>query len=188
MKKNSVKIIVLAVILAAVCALVAYLAIDAKKDIAQTTESQSSVSETTTEITTQPTSETTTQTVTQTTTETTAPTTADSSDEFAFIKVGCWYLPDSKKEVCYAVKFNDYGNADVAFFNADNLQGFDAKYYEGDAKYTIVGNRIVIENLPSSTGITRVQLDVKGKDIKYNGSKLKNFSDMNLENALKCYK
>ena len=181
MKKNSILIAILAVILIAVCGAVAFLAISQRGNEPTTTESQSaeettaslagSVFNTTTK------KKTTTQTTTQTTTE----------DPNAFIRKGVWYLADIDEETCIAFDFGKNGKADIAFFNSDNIEGFDAQYFKGDGKYEIKKNKIIFSKLPKATGMKSIELKIKNNKIYYDGKKLKNYKKISLDYALKCF-
>ncbi len=187
-KKNSILIIALAVVLVAVCALVAYLAIGMKDDEPTTKQAETTVSQTTTAVLT--TAVQTTQTTTETTTaisETSSLAQTQASDPYPFIRQGCWYLADGDRDVCYAFVFHKNGSADVAYFNSENIEGFDAQYSKGTAKYVINGNIIVFAKLPSTMDIKKIELEIKGNSIEYKGDKLKKFKKISLDNALKCF-
>ena len=182
MKKKKALIIILVVILIGAVGAVAYLALNDKKE-AETTEPSQSQS-------VQSTSQTQTQTQTQqTTAETKADSTIESTtkDKAAFIKKGCWYYADKENEICFAFAFNDNNNADVAMFGSDNIEGFDAQYFKGDAKYEISQNKIIFKKLPASMGVKSIELEITENSIKYNSEKLKNFDEISLDNALKCF-
>ncbi|MBQ9530517.1 MAG: hypothetical protein IJR70_00445 [Eubacterium sp.] len=182
MKKNSFLIIFLTVVLIGVCAGVAYLAMNSKDDN-KTTAAQTSSFQTTALATTTKPSQTTSQSETQSSSQ--ANTTKE--EEYSFIRKGCWYLADKDKNVCYAFSFKKSGKSDVAYFNSDNIEGFDAQYSKGYAVYEIRDNKIILTKLSDVTGLKRLELEIKGNSILYNGKKLKNYSKINLDNALKCF-
>ena len=180
MKKNKVLIAILVVVLLAACAAVAFLAINGDKVNNETTQSttqaQSEDAQTTASVAGSVFNTTTTST-TQSTTK----------DEYAFIRNGAWFLADIDNEECIAIAFDKNGDADVAFFNSDNIEGFDAQYFKGDASYDIRKNKIIFSKLPSATGRANLELEIKENDILYNGKKLRHFDKINLDNALKCF-
>ena len=180
MKKKKIVIAVLSVILVcAVCA-VAYLAIsggDNKQAATTATTTQTTVSQTETTASVAGSVFNTTKKKTQSTTK----------DKYPFIRNGVWYLADKDKEVCYAFALKKNGKADVAFFNSDNIEGFDAQYFTGDAKYQIKGKKIVFSKLPKGMELNSIQFDIADKSVKYKGKKLKNYKKISLDYALKCF-
>ena len=192
MKKNKILISVLVVILLAAVGAVAFLAIGGSKT-AQTTEPSVYDSESADDSTAsyagsvfKNDKKTTKKTTTKkkTTKKTTQATT---KDLYPFIRNGVWYLVDTKNEVCYAFDLKKNGKADVAYFNSENIEGFDAQYFKGDAKYTIKGKKIVFSKLPGGMGIKSVEFEIADKTLKYKGKKLKNYKNISLDNALKCF-
>jgi len=177
--KNNNKIIpaIICVVLIAAMGAVAYLAMTSDEKKTTTTVSQTSASESSS-------SQKTTNGTADTTQSTTQSTTAD---EYAFLKNGAWYLVDKDNEECLAIIFKGNGDADIAFFNSDNIEGFDAQYAKGYGSYDIRKNRIIFSKLPSVTGIANLELEISGKAVKYKGKELKQFKEISLDNALKCF-
>ncbi len=180
MKNKKALTATIVLILIAACAAVAYLAVN-QKHSEPATSSQPSQSVSTSNVEESASKD-------ETTTETTKNTTEETTtDEYAFIKKGCWYLADKDNEVCYAIAFRKEGKADIAYFNSDNIEGFDAQYSKGDAVYNIDGKKITLSKFPSVTGLKSLELEIEGNAILYKGKELKNFDKMNLDNALKCF-
>ena len=184
MKNKKALTATIVLILIAACAAVAYLAVN-QKHSEPATSSQPSQSDSTSNVEESVSKD---ETTTESTTESTKNTTEETTtDEYAFIKKGCWYLADKDSEVCYAIAFRKEGKADIAYFNSDNIEGFDAQYSKGDAVYNIDGKKITLSKLPSVTGLKSLELEIEGNAILYKGKELKNFDKMNLDNALKCF-
>ena len=183
MKNKKVVIIVSSVVLiAAIIGVIAF-AMHSKKaepEVDETTTVTTTASVTQEEQTTAPLSG----SIVNTTESTTQSTTADDT---AFIKDGVWYLADIENEECLAIAFGKDGDADVAYFNAENIEGFDAQYYKGDASYDVRTNKIIFSKLPKVTGMANLELEISGKTIKYKGKELKHFKEISLDNALKCF-
>ena len=181
MKKN-ILIVVLCVVLAAVAGAVAFVALKDSKP--EETTAPTSVSETTDVNTTASVAGSVFNTTKKTAKKTTKATTADKN---AFIRKGAWYLADTDNETCYALAFKKSGAVDIAYFNSDNIEGFDAQYFKGDAKYQIKGKKIIISSLPEAAQISSIELEISGKSVKYRGKALKNYKEISLDNALKCF-
>ncbi len=106
-------------------------------------------------------------------------TTADNTP--AFIKEGCWYFYEEEDKMAYAFLFGNDGKADIAFFNRDNVEGDDAKYFEGDATYTIDGSTLTVSNIPSAVGMSSFALTIDGSSLLYNGIKLEKQDKLSLD-------
>jgi len=176
MKEKNVIITALCVVLAGAVGAVAYLALNSNEKNVTTTSATSELT-----VTQTATDSSTTETITQTTTQTTT------ADEYAFIRSGAWYLADAENEDCIAITFKKNGDADVAYFNSDNIEGFDAQYYKGSGSYDIRKNKIIFSKFPEITGKTNCEFEIKGNDIYFSGKKLKHFDKVSLDNALKCF-
>ena len=183
MKKDKVTIILFLVLIVAAVGIMAYVLLSQN---AEKTTTTATTAPTTTAEDTQTTaslagsvfnSKKTTKKTTQSTTK----------DKYPFIRNGVWYLADKKNEVCYAFALKKNGKADVAYFDSDNIEGFDAQYFKGDAKYKIKGNKIVFSKLPKTMEIKSIEFEISKNTIKYNGKKLKNYKKISLDNALKCF-
>ena len=181
MKKNNVLITVLAVVLIAVCAAVAFLAVGQREVKPSTTESQSADDTTASLAGSVFNKKTTKKTTTKKTTQ------ATTADKNAFIRNGVWYLADIDNETCIAFDFGKNGKADIAFFNSDNIEGFDAQYFKGDGVYEIRKDKIIFSKLPKATGMKSIELKIKNNKLYYNGKKLKNYKKISLDYALKCF-
>ena len=183
MKSKNVLIIVLVIILAGVVGAVGYVALN-PKEVETTTQTSTEVTSeeasTAAQTETRTTAEATTETTIQTTTETT-------TEPYPFIRSGAWYIANEDNEDCVAIAFSKNGNADIAYFNSDNIEGFDAQYFKGDSSYDIRKNKIIFSNIPEVTGIANLELEIKDSDIYYKGKKLRHFDKINLDNALKCF-
>ncbi|MBR3737298.1 MAG: hypothetical protein IKN26_01035 [Eubacterium sp.] len=182
MKKNNVLIAVLAVVLAAICAAVAFIAINQNKEPTKSETSASSTASLAGSV-----FKTTSKTTEKTTKKTTTKKETTTEDKYPFIRNGVWYLADIDEETCLAIDFKKNGKADIAFFNSDNIEGFDAQYFKGDAKYTIGKNKIVFSKLPEATGYKKLELSIKKEKLYFSGKKLKNYKKISLDNALKCF-
>ena len=175
MKNKKIIIAVLCVILVGAVGAVAYLALNSNNEVTTTSTTAVSETETTASLS---------GSVFNTTKKTTKATTADKN---AFIRKGVWYLVDEEKEECIAIAFKKNGKADVAFFNSDNIEGFDAQYFKGTGSYDTRKGTIIFSKLPEVCGKTNLELVIKGSDIYYNSKKLKHYSTISLDNALKCF-
>ena len=180
--KKDVLIISLCVVLAAVVGAVAFIALKDSKP--EQTTATTSVSETTEEQTTASVAGSVFNTTKKTTQNAAKTTTADKN---AFIRKGVWYLADADNEVCYAFSFKKNGAVDIAYFNSDNIEGFDAQYFKGTGSYDTRKGTIIFSKLPEVCGKTNLELVIKGSDIYYNSKKLKHYSTISLDNALKCF-
>ncbi|MBQ9227435.1 MAG: hypothetical protein IJ168_01280 [Eubacterium sp.] len=134
-------------------------------------ESTTVVTETT-EGTTQP-------TATETTQPTESTTEADSTP--AFLKDGCWYFYDDEDKAAYAFVFGDDGQADIAYFSRENVEGDDAKYFEGSADYQLDGDTLTVSNIPSAVGRNSFELTVDGEALRYNGIALEQQDRLSLD-------
>ena len=183
MKKSKVTIIVLVVLIVAAAGVMAYALFSQNAEKNTTTATTAATSQVEETQTTAPLAgsvfndKKTTKKTTQSTTK----------DKYPFIKNGVWYLADKKNEVCYAFDLKKNGKADVAFFDSDNIEGFDAQYFKGDAKYKIKGKKIIFSKLPKTMGIKSIEFEISKNTVKYNGKKLKNYKKISLDNALKCF-
>ena len=179
MKAKKVLIAVLCVILIGAVGAVAYLALnngENKTTTTSTTQTQATEAQTTASLAGS--------IVNSTTAKTTQATTAD---KYAFIREGVWYLADADNEDCLAIKFKKGGEADIAYFNSDNIEGFDAQYFKGTGSYDTRKGTIIFSKLPEVCGKTNLELVIKGSDIYCNSKKLKHYSTISLDNALKCF-
>ena len=180
MKKNNVLITVLAVILIAVCGAVAFLAVG-QRDFRQTTTESQTADDTTASLAGSVFNTTKKKTTTKKTTQSTT------QDKNAFIRKGVWYLADIDNETCIAFAFGKNGKADIAFFNSDNIEGFDAQYFKGDGVYEIRKDKIIFSKLPKATGMKSIELKIKNNKLYYGSKKLKNYKKISLDYALKCF-
>lgn len=132
-KKTGIIIAAIVVIAAAVAAL--YFGLNQPVKEEESTSAAASESVTVTD-TTQPKSEKATeeQTVTEELT-TEAPTM--NSKEYDYLKDSVWYLYDDDELTAYAFRFTGRDRVEIAYFNSDNTQGLDAKYYSTSADYEI---------------------------------------------------
>jgi hypothetical protein len=178
MKKKNIIIIILSVILVCAICAVAYLAFSGKEEVQTTTSNNTSTIQTTAVQTTVDVSETSTELPqTESTTE----------DKYPFIRNGVWYLVDEKNEECYAFSFKKNNSADIAYFNTENIEGLDAQYFKGDAKYKIGDNKIVLSNLPEEFTKKSITFEIKDNSILFEGKKIKHYDKISLDNALKCF-
>lgn len=113
-------------------------------------------------------------TMTETTTEEPAP---------AFLTDSCWYFYEEEDKMAYAFAFSSGSKVDIAYFNQENINGEDAKFFEGSADYTLEGNKLTISNIPAAVGINSVELTVDGDSLQYNGIKLEKRDKISLEYA-----
>ena len=56
------------------------------------------------------------------------PSTTQKKNPLASIVGKCWFLYDKDENSCYAFLIKDDGNADIAYFGAETLDGLDAQY------------------------------------------------------------
>lgn len=114
-------------------------------------------------------------------TATTEAATEDSTP--AFLKDNCWYFYEEEDKMAYAFSFSNGNKLDIAYFNQENINGEDAKFFEGSADYTVEGNKLTISNIPSAVGLNSVELTIDGESLQYNGIKLEKRDKISLEYA-----
>jgi len=116
-------------------------------------------------------------------TETTAAVTETAAQDNvpAFIKEGCWYFYEEEDKMAYAFMFGDGGSVTVAYFNRENVEGDDAKYFEGTAQYALDGKTLTVSEIPADVGMSHFELDVDGEDLLYNGIKLDRQEKLSLD-------
>lgn len=170
-KKAVGVIAVIAVIIIGVCAgyFIANRSNDEAESQAQTTAA--AVTESTVPATTQ---------VASTEAETEAQTTEPSVD-ITFAKKGYWYLYDEDSRVAYAFAFEGTSKVKLAYFNTDNINGEDAKFYTGDATFSVKDDKLIINNLPSDSVMNVVELTVKDSKLYFNNRELENKEELSLD-------
>lgn len=94
---------------------------------------------------------------------------------------GWWYYFDVQNKECYAFCFKDDMNMDLAFFNSENIDGGDAKYYKGTSTYTIDDGVVQLRYLPDALTIKSFDLKFKGNKLFFKDDKLANHEDLSLD-------
>lgn len=183
MKKNSTKVFFTIVSVAIIVSIIASVLIyngklnDARD---QASQAQSSIlAEKQTEKTTDHTVPTVIETVTV---DPNPATEQDISAQVDFLVKGeWWYYFDIQARECYAFKFDEDMNMQVAFFNSDNIDGEDAQYFTGTSTYTIVGNNIELRYLPDALTKKSFDLTIKGNKLFNVDDKMAQHDDLSLD-------
>ena len=100
-----------------------------------------------------------------------------------FIKEGCWYFFEEEDKMAYACDFDKGGKMTIAYFNRENVEGDDAKFFEGTADYDVKGNTLSISNIPKEVGLKSLELTIVGEQLQYNGIRLEKYDEISLEHA-----
>ena len=88
---------------------------------------------------------------------------------------------------CYAFLIKDDGNADIAYFGAETLDGLDAQYSTGYSVYTASDSSLTFKDMPDNFPISSFTFDIKDDRLFYKGTELKSYDEISLKNALKHY-
>lgn len=110
-------------------------------------------------------------------------TTATTEEALPFIKGGYWYFFDDVKKECYAISFEGSGKATVAYFDSDNIEGGDAKYFKGKADYAINGEEVAV-TINISGMNTKILLEAKENALYGNKQALTHYDKLSLEYAV----
>ena len=115
------------------------------------------------------------------------PSTTQKKNPLASIVGKCWFLYDKDENSCYAFLIKDDGNADIAYFGAETLDGLDAQYSTGYSVYTVSDSSLTFKDMPDNFPISSFTFDIKDDRLFYKGTELKSYDEISLKNALKHY-
>lgn len=92
-----------------------------------------------------------------------------------------WYYFDIQNREAYAFRFSKDMNVDIAFFNSSNIDGEDAKYFNGNSTYSIENGKVVMKYLPDALKIKNFELTIKDNKLFFEDDKLAPHDDLSLD-------
>lgn len=126
--------------------------------------------------------------VTDTTAEaTSAEESTEARVDLSFANKGYWYVYDEDSKTAYAISFSGKNKVKLAYFNRENVEGDDAKYYSGDATYSVAGDTVTISGLPSDASLKTIELKVKDSKFFYKDVEVKNNDKLTIDIPFEHY-
>lgn len=92
-----------------------------------------------------------------------------------------WYYFDIANREAYAFHFDDKMNVEIAFFNDSNIDGEDAKFFNGNSTYTVENGKIIMKYLPDALPIKNFELTIKDNKLFNVDDKLAPHDDLSLD-------
>ena len=101
---------------------------------------------------------------------------------YDFLYDGYWYFYDEDMTRAFAFSFekND-DDAELAYFNTENVNGLDAKYLHDEADYAISGDTLTIDDMPKELEDLELKFTIEDGKLLYGNAELEHHDDLSLE-------
>lgn len=106
-----------------------------------------------------------------------------SREVYDAVKTGVWYLYDEKAKTAYAFDFTGKDRVEIAYFDKNNAEGLDAKYFTTSEDYEIndVEGEIIIELEDPINDNVSFMFTVRDGKIRYGRDVLPNEKEVSLD-------